>query len=176
MERDGAVNNLGNLTLLTHSLNSSVSNGPYSVKMPAVRSHSSLALNRELNEYDHWDEESIAERGASLFIVAKRLWSAPERPEGFVAATRGIESVTQIRSTMPPEGTSCRFTYAGKEYTGRIDGGMLLVDGIENEFGSFSAASRTITQTNRNGWNDWYLQEGHGGWILANDWRAQQPE
>jgi hypothetical protein len=47
--RSAAVNKLGNLTLLTQALNSSVSNGPYSVKMPAVRSNSSLALNRDLN-------------------------------------------------------------------------------------------------------------------------------
>lgn len=75
--RDGCVNTLGNLTLLTSSLNSKVSNGPFSVKMPAVRAHSSLALNRDLADYDRWDETSVATRGAALFEIARKLWSSP---------------------------------------------------------------------------------------------------
>lgn len=77
-DRDREVNRLGNLTLLTQSLNTTVSNGPFSVKMPAVRSHSSLALNRELNGLDAWDEEAIKKRGAALFEVAKQIWLSPQ--------------------------------------------------------------------------------------------------
>ena len=76
-ERDAAVNRLGNLTLLTQSLNTTVSNGPFSVKMPAVRSHSSLALNRDLNELQTWDEDMIKVRGAALFEIAKQIWMEP---------------------------------------------------------------------------------------------------
>jgi hypothetical protein len=64
-ERQERINELGNLTLLTHSLNAKVSNGPFEVKLPAVRAHASLALNRELNDYDHWDEDTINRRGLS---------------------------------------------------------------------------------------------------------------
>jgi len=77
LERDQAINKLGNLTLLTHSLNMTVSNGPFSIKMPAVRAHASLALNRELQAFDHWDEDTIAQRGVSLFEVARKLWRGP---------------------------------------------------------------------------------------------------
>lgn len=77
LQRQSAVNKLGNLTLLTQSLNTAVSHGPFSVKMPAVRSHSSLALNRDLNNYDVWDEETIAERGLELFNVARQIWISP---------------------------------------------------------------------------------------------------
>lgn len=79
-ERDSVINKLGNLTLLTHSLNTSVSNGPFSTKLPAVRAHASLALNRELNAFDKWDEETIAQRGAALFEVARKVWSGPVAP------------------------------------------------------------------------------------------------
>ena len=79
--RDAAVNKLGNLTLLTSSLNTTVSNGPFAVKMPAVRAHSSLALNRELNCTDKWDETKIAERGASLFDLARKIWIAHKRDD-----------------------------------------------------------------------------------------------
>jgi hypothetical protein len=79
MRRDQFVNTLGNLTLLTTPLNSKVSNGPFSEKMPAVRAHSSLALNRELSDYDRWDEDSVAARSASLFDVARKVWRAPDQ-------------------------------------------------------------------------------------------------
>lgn len=76
-QRAQAVDTIGNLTLLTHSLNSSVSNGPFSVKMPAVRAHASLALNRELQRYQSWDEASIQQRGEALFEVARKVWRGP---------------------------------------------------------------------------------------------------
>lgn len=76
-ERAQVINKLGNLTLLTHALNTSVSNGPFSVKLPAVRAHASLALNRELNAFDHWDEQTILKRGQALFEVALKIWRGP---------------------------------------------------------------------------------------------------
>ncbi|OBV11150.1 DUF262 domain-containing protein [Erythrobacter dokdonensis] len=86
MEREQAINKLGNLTLLTHSLNATVSNGPFSVKMPAVRAHASLTLNRELNAFDHWDEETILQRGQALFEVARKIWRGPLEKEKVSAA------------------------------------------------------------------------------------------
>lgn len=86
VERDQIINKLGNLTLLTHSLNTTVSNGPFAVKMPAVRAHASLALNRELNAFDHWDEETILQRGRSLFDVARKVWRGPMEREIALAA------------------------------------------------------------------------------------------
>ncbi|MFX1802070.1 DUF262 domain-containing HNH endonuclease family protein [Paraburkholderia sp. A1RO-5] len=85
-ERDQAINRLGNLTLLTRALNSTVSNGPFSVKMPAVRAHATLALNRELNGFDHWNEETILARGQALFEAARKIWRGPlERDKAPVA-------------------------------------------------------------------------------------------
>lgn len=175
MERDGAINKLGNLTLLTKALNSSVSNGPYSVKMPAVRANSSLALNRELNGYDEWNEETIAGRGSALFQTARKIWAAPDRADGLIP-TSGIlnELLAQQRANLPPDGTLCRFTYSAEPFFGRMEDGALVVQGFEGAFASFSAASKAITRTNRNGWNDWYLADGDGGWTLADNWRKQQ--
>ncbi len=166
-ERDAVIDRLGNLTLLTGALNSTVSNGPYSVKMPALRSHSSLALNRDLNHFDIWDEQSIAERGHSLFKAACRIWIAPE-----ISLDREIEP-DSFAPGLPPNGTACRFSYVGRRYEGRIENGLLVVEGVERQFGSLSAASRFITRTHRNGWNDWYFQRDEGGWLRANDWRRE---
>jgi Protein of unknown function (DUF1524) len=174
MERDGAINKLGNLTLLTQALNSTVSNGPFAAKMPAVRSHSSLALNRELHAYEVWNEETIAERGAALFQVAQKIWGAPNRPDGVSpTSSAGQDPVTHQRTDLPTDGTACRFTYAGRSYEGVIVDRAIVVEGFESRFGSFSAASKAVTNTSRNGWDDWYLQDDQGGWKLANDWRKQ---
>ncbi|QKC83503.1 DUF262 domain-containing protein [Mesorhizobium sp. NZP2077] len=164
-ERDAVVNRLGNLTLLTGALNSTVSNGPYSAKMPAVRSHSSLALNRDLNRFDSWDEASITERGLLLFQNAIHIWMAPS-PLEEAETTAGA-------SGLPTDGTACRFTYAGRRYDGHIENGTLVVDGVDRKFGSLSAASRFITRTHRNGWNDWHFQDDQGGWLVADDWRRE---
>ncbi|TAT79521.1 DUF262 domain-containing protein [Rhizobium ruizarguesonis] len=167
IERDSAIDRMGNLTLLTHSLNASVSNGPYSVKIPAVRAHSSLALNRDLNSYSEWNEEAIQERGMDLFNTARKIWEAPVRPE------LPGQSFLEEDIAFPPSGTKCKFTYGGKEYQGVIEDGRLVVQGFE-PFGTFSAASRLITGTSRNGWNDWHLWESTRGWTVANDWRFQK--
>lgn len=164
-ERAVAIDRLGNLTLLTHTLNSAISNGAYSVKMPAVRSHSSLALNRELNAFDEWNEITISSRGRALFNVAKTLWGAPLERTSLQVVDYEIGMV------LPGEGTECSFSYCGTDYHGSIQNGQLCVSGYATPFGSFSAASRGITNTNRNGWNDWYLRGVTGDWILAADWR-----
>ncbi|KQT61054.1 hypothetical protein ASG52_17625 [Methylobacterium sp. Leaf456] len=78
--REGKVHTLGNLTLLTHALNAAVSNGAFSVKMPAIRAQSALVLNRELHDHADWNEETITARGTSLFKVAAQLWQAPPAP------------------------------------------------------------------------------------------------
>ncbi|KZM50773.1 DUF262 domain-containing protein [Labrenzia sp. OB1] len=166
-ERDAVIDRIGNLTLLTGALNSSVSNGSYSVKMPAVKSHSSLALNRDLNQFDNWNEETISERGLSLFEIAARVWMAPPN---------GDETESEIpagANSLPVEGTNCCFTYAGRRYDGRIENGSLAVEGIVRRFDSLSAASRFITRTHRNGWKDWHFQDGQDGWVLADEWRRR---
>ena len=170
-EREVAVHKIGNLTLLTGSLNTSVSNGPYSVKMPAVRSHSSLALNRELNNFDEWDETSISERGRSLFNCACRIWKGPDRQVGISPASSNWNDLIKQSVKLPPDGIVVRFTYFWKIYTGKVVGGDLYVDGVDGKFSSLSSASGAITGTSRNGWNDWYLLDEHGNWTLANEWR-----
>lgn len=89
MDRDTYVDRMGNLTLLTHVLNTGVSNGPFSKKMPALRAHASLALNRELGAFDQWDEQAIMLRGGQLYEVARQVWVAPKP----AAVPRGALSV-----------------------------------------------------------------------------------
>ncbi|PSJ40996.1 DUF262 domain-containing protein [Allosphingosinicella deserti] len=176
MEREAAIDTLGNLTLLTGPLNASVSNGPFSVKMPAVRAHSSLALNRDLNAYDIWDEERIVERAAALFQIARKIWAAPLAIDAIGDVTDGIPLGSQPRGWLPAEGTEAKFTYSGQAFTARVEHGSLFVAGFDEPFASFSAASRAVTRTHRNGLNDWLLREDNGEWTLADLWRRRQTD
>jgi hypothetical protein len=75
--RDELLHTLGNLTLVTEALNSSISNGPWPKKRAEILKYSPLALNRTLPEV--WGEETIKERTQSLLTVAIQLWGHPER-------------------------------------------------------------------------------------------------
>jgi hypothetical protein len=172
LRRSKVVDTIGNLTLLTQKLNSSVSNGPYATKMPAIRAHSSLALNRDLNEWNHWNEDTIQQRAEMLFKAAQRVWIAPLRQEGFSKVSNTAnDSKSVSQSGLPEDGTRCDFTYGGQLYRGIIENGQLVVEGYSTPFDTFSGASRAITRTSRNGWNDWYLDFGEGQKTLADSWR-----
>lgn len=88
VKRNRLVQSFGNLTLLTQPLNTVVSNGPYEDwkngkgklqkgKRSALQDHSLLVMNREITVREKWDEGAIAERGESLFAVAKTIWKLP---------------------------------------------------------------------------------------------------
>lgn len=166
--RDGVINKLGNLTLVTSPLNSTMSNGPFSAKLPALRAHASLALNRELNSYDHWDEDCVGTRGAGLFEIACKIWSPPlEIETAFPEFGRLGEN-----GNLPKEGTLCRFTYNDQTYEAVVKNRKMEVDGLGESFTSFSGASVGVTKTRRNGWNDWELKS-RDGWVVADVWRSK---
>lgn len=172
LARDRIVNTLGNLTLLTQKLSSSVSNGAYKEKMPALRSHSNLALNRDLHAWNCWDEETIRQRGLIIFKIAQKVWSSPSRKDGFARVTENSNDTNfGTRRILPQDETRCDFTYGGKVYHAQISAGEMLVEGFTESFRSFSAASKAITKTSRNGWNDWYLDFPNDSRMLADEWR-----
>ena len=76
-ERDAALNTLGNLTIVTDSLNPALSNAAFEVKAPELIKHSNLTLNREIADSGPWDEAAIRERGESLATLAAKIWPSP---------------------------------------------------------------------------------------------------
>jgi hypothetical protein len=78
VRRNRLKDTIGNLTLVTQPLNSSVSNGPYGKKREALRDHSLLVLNREITQNELWDEEAIVSRSKELFKTAALIWPLPE--------------------------------------------------------------------------------------------------
>ena len=68
------MHSLGNLTLLTQELNSSVSNGPFAAKRREIAKQSVLRLNTYFQDATTWDEVEIAKRGETLLEYAMRIW------------------------------------------------------------------------------------------------------
>ena len=89
LTRDRALHSIGNLTLLTQSLNPAVSNGAWVEKRAALDQHCVLMLNRELARQETWDEVRIRARGEALFEVARSVWPRPEEQVEDVPAPSG---------------------------------------------------------------------------------------
>ncbi|MBK8293705.1 MAG: DUF4268 domain-containing protein [Solirubrobacterales bacterium] len=75
--RNELVNVLGNLTLVTGSLNSALSNQAWPDKRERYREHSLLMLNNRLAKADDWDESSIRKRGSELTDRIIEIWPGP---------------------------------------------------------------------------------------------------
>ncbi|MFF2537931.1 DUF262 domain-containing protein [Streptomyces cyaneofuscatus] len=74
--RQSLLHTVGNLTLLTGRLNTSVSNGPWERKRSDILVHSALSLNRSLPT--QWDEEAILARADHLSEAFSRRWQSPD--------------------------------------------------------------------------------------------------
>ncbi|WP_328718789.1 DUF262 domain-containing HNH endonuclease family protein [Streptomyces sp. NBC_00247] len=82
--RQALLHTVGNLTLLTGRLNTSVSNGPWERKKSDILAHSALSLNRSLPA--QWDEGAVQARADQLSEAFSRRW---QRPDGGAPAPSG---------------------------------------------------------------------------------------
>ena len=74
-ERKELLHTIGNLTLLSGTLNTRVSNGSWDAKHAHIRKHSMSNLNIQLPTV--WDEAAIRHRTAALFKDAIVIWPYP---------------------------------------------------------------------------------------------------
>jgi len=72
--RNSLIHNIGNLTVLTNALNSSVSNSGWEIKRAALSEISLLEINRKLTQKDSWDDEEIKKRSTDLAKHIVHLW------------------------------------------------------------------------------------------------------
>lgn len=83
-KRNSLIDTLGNLTLVTGRLNSSLSNAPWAQKRGTLQSHSNMSLNSELLsalQGTTWNEEAILDRSKRLTDAFIRVWPGPDSPE-----------------------------------------------------------------------------------------------
>ena len=82
-ERNILIHSIGNLTLATQKLNSSMSNGPWEGKRDELQGHSVLLLNNEnqLLTQPSWDEETIRSRSRRMAALVSERWPGPDSEE-----------------------------------------------------------------------------------------------
>lgn len=80
-ERNKLIHSIGNLTLTTYSLNSSMSNAPWECKLHELQDHSILLLNKELKDHSRWDEDSIRARSKKMAGLLSEYWPGPDSPK-----------------------------------------------------------------------------------------------
>ena len=169
LERDRLVQTLGNLTLLSTKLNSSVSNGPWmgeSGKSSALTEHDVLLLNKRVQDSgkNGWSEELIRARTEELTSMILDIWKIPE---GHISkVNRAKEENSQKINVI--DLISAGLVQPGQtlypkmnRYKGR--NAQILVDGridIEGSvYDSLSLAGSHIRKKNTNGWTFWLVQE-----------------
>ncbi len=72
--RTAEVNTIGNLTLLSESLNRSAGNKSFAEKREKFQEHTGLFLTKWFLTRDSWTEADIRERGEHLATLAIRIW------------------------------------------------------------------------------------------------------
>ncbi len=84
LNRGAHVHRLGNLTLLTKSLNSSVSNGPWALKRDKVAKHDVFLMNRHFHDRasETWDEDHIDARTKDMIEALLATWPVPRGHAG----------------------------------------------------------------------------------------------
>ena len=78
--RESLIRTIGNLTLITPNLNSSLSNDPWEKKREALKDHSVLFINKELlqeSEGVAWNEETIQARSQRMAKIIAEVWPGP---------------------------------------------------------------------------------------------------
>ena len=79
--RNGLVHTIGNLTLVTQKLNSSLSNSAWESKRHALLAHSVMNMNSELMNKSAWDEKAILRRNGEMAKLIANHWPGPDSEE-----------------------------------------------------------------------------------------------
>ena len=168
--RNQLVHTLGNLTLLTAPLNSSVSNSSWSDKRAALAQHDVLKTNVALlaDAGEVWDEDAIRARTTAMTETILEIWPVPsghtssfgklqsEDSSARTGSTR-VKLVDLVSAGLLAPGTVL-FTSSGDRYVTVLADGRLDVDGVA--YDSPSGAARAIAGYSVNGWPFFRLEPG----------------
>ncbi len=80
-QRNTLIHSIGNLTLATQKLNSSMSNASWEHKRNELLEHSVLLLNNDLMPQPSWDEETIRSRSQRMADLVSERWPGPDSVE-----------------------------------------------------------------------------------------------
>jgi hypothetical protein len=78
VNRNNILHTIGNLTLVTKSLNPALSNASWHKKRKEIQKYSALSLNHDVSLEDEWSESTIERRSMELFKSARKIWPYPK--------------------------------------------------------------------------------------------------
>ncbi|MGB3764418.1 MAG: DUF262 domain-containing protein [Ornithinimicrobium sp.] len=183
LDRGAHIHRLGNLTLLTKGLYSSVSNGRWEDKRDKLAKHDVFLLNRTFRDPETaiWDETSIDERSQEMITALLRTWPVPEGHVGEVRDSRvtdqaWIEVKHLLAAGLLEPGT--RLYPRPGQWTSNeaeiLPDGRLEVGGTV--FDSPSGAGKHVRGGITNGWVFWRLEDGRTLSDVRTVYRGKKPE
>lgn len=169
MHRDDLVHTIGNLVLLTQSLNSKVSNGPWcgeKGKSEAFKSSSTLLTTQEIinRESAEWTAMDVHERTERIANEILKIWPVPAGHKGEIAGNRektlySVKVADLVNAGFIEPGAVIRArvsAHYGREAQVSEDGGI-FVDGKRYE--TLSAAAKAVTgAASEPGWWFWLVE------------------
>lgn len=168
LDRDARIHRLGNLTLLTKKLNSTVSNGPWlgeGGKLTHLQEKDVVLLNSRLAKAfatTQWNEDGIDSRTSQLIDAVIGVWPVPPGHRIRIDREQAGHSVSVEIADLIGAGLisagQCLYSRPG-EYGGHSC--IVLSDGrIElagQVFDTPSGAGTFVRKRSTNGWNFWRL-------------------
>lgn len=168
MHRDDLVHTIGNLVLLTQSLNSKVSNGPWegeNGKREAFKSSATLLTTQEIvnKESPEWTSIDVHRRTERLIKEIIEIWPVPAGHKGEIAGKRektlfSVKVADLVNAGFIQPGAVIRArvsAHYGHEAQVSEDGGI-YVDGKRYE--TLSAAAKAVTgSASEPGWWFWLV-------------------
>ncbi|NDR53282.1 DUF262 domain-containing protein [Actinomyces sp. 565] len=162
-ERDHLIHTLGNLTLTTQGLNSSLSNGSWEAKRTALDATTGLLTTRDLlrDNPGAWTDDDIRERTAALTEEIIAIWPAPDghvhraprRKLGINNATMKVlldAGLLTVGDEVVGVGNDGRAIRAVMDTAGRMV--------LDSETYAYpSASAYRVRGTSTNGWTFWRL-------------------
>ena len=105
--RDRHVHRLGNLTLLTQTLNAEVSNGPWlgaKGKHAALQNHDVCLMTRDVRQQyeDGWTEEAIDARTEEMVTALLDTWPVPEGHEATSTSRSRVRCTCRSHTSWRP--------------------------------------------------------------------------
>ena len=166
-ERDTRVNLLGNLTLVTKSLNSSLSNDAWENKKTTLTKRDIGFMNKGIiaTHPTAWTDEDIIGRGQDLKKIILGIWPAPvghkvQRDRNMNVRTRREVSLVHLLEADLIKVGQILYPKRGK-YAGKngviVESGEILLDG--KLFYSPSGAAVYLTNRPTGGWRFWLTNQ-----------------
>lgn len=181
LERGAHVHRLGNLTLLTESLNSGLSNGSWNKKRQKLAKYDVFLINRCFHDpaTQVWDEDAVDGRTQSMIDAILATWPVPEAHSGKIIHAAPTDPWVEVKHLVAagllPAGTRLQARPGQWKSTEAVvqGDGTLVCEG--KTFQTPSGAGKHVKGSVTNGWTFWRLEDGRTLADVRAVYRAEKP-